>query len=145
MNTSATKLEILVTGFCTEGGKGIATFAHGVEVTFPLAWFPDLEKATKNQLAHWELNGRGEGLHWPDLDSDISAEGILFGRKAYNYRPFESPLTPSRLKALRTEQLKLSQRKLGELTGFSEASIRHFESGRRQIPKRFEIALAQLV
>lgn len=145
MNTSATNLEILVTGFRTEGGKGIATFAHGVEVVFPLAWFPDLEQASKKQLAHWELIGRGEGLHWPDLDADISAEGILFGRKAYNYRPFESPLTPEGLKTIRTEQLKLSQRTLGELTGFSEAAIRHFESGRRQIPKRFEIALAQLI
>jgi len=145
MNTLATSLEIRVTDFRAEQGKGIAIFAHGVEVSFPLSWFPDLEQATPKQLANWELNGTGEGLHWPDLDIDISAEGILFGKKAYNYRPFESPLTPEALKKIRKERLSLSQRKLGELTGFSEASIRHFESGRRLITKRFEIALGQMI
>ena len=145
MNTSAIEREVRLTGFRSQGVKGIACFESGIEVVFPLAWFPDLERATPAQRSHWELIGPGEGLHWPEVDIDISAEGLLFGRKAYNYRPFESPLSPAGLKQIRLEKLHLSQRKLAERLGFSESALRHFESGKRRITRRFEMALAGLV
>ena len=46
----------------------------------PLAWFPRLLRATDEQLARYELSGGGAGIHWADLDEDISVEGLLAGR-----------------------------------------------------------------
>ncbi len=52
----------------------------GRELSVPLAWFPRLLRGTPEQLRNWELIGRGEGLHWEDLDEDISVAGLLAGR-----------------------------------------------------------------
>ena len=52
----------------------------GRELSVPLAWFPRLLHGTPDQRAHWELIGLGQGIHWPDLDEDISVAGILAGR-----------------------------------------------------------------
>ena len=52
----------------------------GRELSVPLAWFPRLLHGTPEQRQNWELIGRGEGIHWPDLDEDISVEGLLAGR-----------------------------------------------------------------
>src|ERR1039458_4458154 len=52
----------------------------GRTMSCPLAWFPRLVHATSAERSHWELLGRGVGIHWPDLDEDISLEGILAGR-----------------------------------------------------------------
>lgn len=52
----------------------------GRELSVPLAWFPRLLHGTPEQRLHWELIGLGQGIHWPDLDEDISVEGILAGR-----------------------------------------------------------------
>lgn len=41
------------------------------------AWFPRLSHASKSALNHWELLGEGEGIHWPDIDEDISVEKLL--------------------------------------------------------------------
>ena len=52
----------------------------GRELTVPLAWFPRLVHGTPDQRLEWELIGRGEGLHWQELDEDISVRGLLAGR-----------------------------------------------------------------
>jgi hypothetical protein len=52
----------------------------GRELSVPLAWFPRLLHATPEQRGHWELIGLGQGIHWPELDEDISVAGILAGR-----------------------------------------------------------------
>ncbi len=52
----------------------------GRELSVPLAWFPRLLHGTAEQLRNWELIGCGEGLHWADLDEDISVAGLLAGR-----------------------------------------------------------------
>ena len=54
----------------------------GQTITVPLAWFPRLAAATPEQLAHWEVSGGGFGIHWPDLDEDLSTEGLLRGAPA---------------------------------------------------------------
>ena len=56
------------------------TLDDGRELSVPLAWFPRLLHGTAEQRAHWELIGLGQGIHWPELDEDISIEGILAGR-----------------------------------------------------------------
>ena len=47
------------------------------ELTVPIEWFPKLRDANINQLKNWRLIGNGEGIHWEDLDEDISVERLL--------------------------------------------------------------------
>ncbi len=51
--------------------------ADGREVSVPLEWFPRLRDASPEQRQHWRFIGRGQGIHWPDVDEDISVEGLL--------------------------------------------------------------------
>ena len=52
----------------------------GRTIAAPLAWYPRLFHATDNERNNWRLIGRGEGIHWPDLDEDISVENLLAGK-----------------------------------------------------------------
>ena len=54
-------------------------FDDGRAVALPLAWYPRLFNGSSEQRKNWEFIGRGEGLHWPDLDEDLSADGLLRG------------------------------------------------------------------
>jgi len=56
--------------------------ADGRRISVPLAWYPRLLHASPEQRANWELLGDGEGIHWPDLDEDLSVAGILRGTPA---------------------------------------------------------------
>jgi len=49
----------------------------GRELSAPLAWFPRLRDASPEQRRHWELIGRGHGIHWPEVDEDISVRVLL--------------------------------------------------------------------
>ena len=51
--------------------------ADGRDISAPLAWFPRLRDASDAQRANWRLIGRGEGVHWPDLDEDVSVNALL--------------------------------------------------------------------
>ena len=53
------------------------TLADGRVIAAPLEWFPILRDATPKQRHHWRLIGGGSGIRWPDLDEDISVEGLL--------------------------------------------------------------------
>jgi hypothetical protein len=54
--------------------------SDGRTMSVPLAWFPRLVHGTAEERATWRLIGRGEGIHWPGLDEDISVEGLIAGR-----------------------------------------------------------------
>ncbi len=54
--------------------------SDGRRISVPIEWYPRLVYATPRERDHWRLIGRGEGIHWPDLDEDISIEGLLAGR-----------------------------------------------------------------
>lgn len=54
----------------------------GRTVSVPLLWFPRLVDATPAERDNWRLIGRGEGIHWPDLDEDISVAGLLAGKRS---------------------------------------------------------------
>ena len=54
--------------------------SDGRTITAPLAWFPRLLHGTVKERNHWRFIGRGEGIHWPDLDEDISVEGLVLGK-----------------------------------------------------------------
>jgi len=51
-------------------------------ITVPLVWYPRLLNATSAQRQNWKIAGGGYGLHWPDLDEDLSTEGLLRGAPA---------------------------------------------------------------
>ncbi len=51
--------------------------ADGRKISVPLAWFPRLLHATADQRRHFELLGEGEGIHWLDVDEDLSVAGLL--------------------------------------------------------------------
>ena len=61
----------------------IAKLADGRVISVPLAWSWRLSEATPAQRANWRLIGTGQGVHWPDIDEDLSAEGLLHGVPAY--------------------------------------------------------------
>ena len=62
----------------TESELSVA-LKDGRSISVPLAWFPRLLHGTAEERQNWELLGDGEGIHWPDLDEDISVEGLLLG------------------------------------------------------------------
>jgi hypothetical protein len=53
--------------------------SDGRSISAPLAWYPRLFHATPEERGNWRIIGRGEGIHWPDLDEDISVENLLTG------------------------------------------------------------------
>ena len=55
--------------------------SDGRTIIAPLAWFPRLLDATAEQRVHWKVSGAGYGIHWPDLDEDLSTEGLLRGAR----------------------------------------------------------------
>ena len=54
----------------------------GRTITVPLAWYPRLLHATPEQRKNWQISGGGYGIHWPDIDEDLSTEGLLRGAPA---------------------------------------------------------------
>ena len=54
----------------------------GRTLAVPLAWYPRLLQGRSRERTHWRLIGGGIGIHWPDLDEDISVEGLLAGKRS---------------------------------------------------------------
>lgn len=69
----------------------------GRTISVPLAWYPRLLAGTAKQRANWEVCGAGYGIHWPDLDEDLSTEGLLRGAPA----PARSARRPAQASRLR--------------------------------------------
>lgn len=59
--------------------------SDGREVRTPLEFYPNLARASQEQLKKFRLIGGGTGIHWSELDEDLSVESIVLGRKAYNH------------------------------------------------------------
>jgi Protein of unknown function (DUF2442) len=77
----------------------VVELADGRSISAPLAWYPRLFHGSAAERAHSRLIGGGEGIHWPDLDEDISIEGLLAGRPSG-----ESPRSLQRWLESRKEQ-----------------------------------------
>ena len=58
------------------------TLMDGRTITVPLTWYPRLLNASPQQRLHWEICGGGYGIHWLDVDEDLSTEGLLRGAPA---------------------------------------------------------------
>jgi hypothetical protein len=78
MNTSVIKsIGVLATGIRFDADRMYVQLSDGREIAVPLEWFPSLRNATDKQRNSWRLIGKGVGIHWNDLDEDISVEGLL--------------------------------------------------------------------
>src|ERR1035441_10988709 len=72
MSTSAIEFDSAAVDVSFDDSMLRVTLADGRELAVPLEWFPRLRNATPDQRSRWRLIGRGDGIHWPDVDEDIS-------------------------------------------------------------------------
>jgi hypothetical protein len=82
MNISTRIADERVADVRFEDDRLIVDLADGRTIAVPVAWYPRLEGATPAQRAHWEVAGAGYGIHWPEIDEDLSTEGLLRGAPA---------------------------------------------------------------
>jgi hypothetical protein len=68
----------------------VVDLMDGRTISVPLAWYPRLLEALPEQLRNWELSGGGYGIHWPDIDEDLSTEGLLRGAPAPRRVPMKA-------------------------------------------------------
>lgn len=66
---------------CTKDSLSV-DLLDGRTISAPLAWYPRLLHATTNQRADWKIAGGGYGIHWPQIDEDLSVDGLLRGLPA---------------------------------------------------------------
>lgn len=85
--STALKVDPRITTVQVTDDRIIVELADGRMIGVPLAWSWRLEDATPEQRANWRLIGSGEGVHWPDVDEDISVRGMLDGVPATRPKP----------------------------------------------------------
>jgi hypothetical protein len=71
-----------VSGVSFDADRLIVDLMDGRTIAVPLAWYPRLLEATPEQRAEWEIAGAGYGIHWPQIDEDLSVDGLLRGAPA---------------------------------------------------------------
>ena len=78
MNTSVIRaIDVLAISIRFDADRMHVQLSDGREIIIPLEWFPSLRNATDEQRNKWRLIGKGVGIHWEDLDEDISVAGLL--------------------------------------------------------------------
>ncbi len=81
MVTSTIELNLSAVEHVTVTSDALAVdLSDGRSIMVPLAWYPRLMHATDSERENWRLIGNGYGIHWEDLDEDISVEGLLLGK-----------------------------------------------------------------
>jgi hypothetical protein len=79
MSTAVKLQEVRIKDISVTEDTITAYLVDGRVISVPLAWSWRLSEATLKQRANYEIIGDGQGVHWPDIDEDISAEGMLYG------------------------------------------------------------------
>ncbi len=82
MNSSVIEREVTATEFRINEQSFTVALSDGRTITIPLVWFPRLLHATSEERKNYQFIGDGEGIHWKDLDEDISIEGLIAGRRS---------------------------------------------------------------
>lgn len=82
MSTAIADAEPLIAAVRFENDLLVVELSDGRLVGTPVRWYPRLASATPAQRSNWELLGPGIGIHWPDVDEDLSLDGMLAGRAA---------------------------------------------------------------
>ncbi len=93
MNT-VVRTEVLIQDIRVTDDTITAHLTDGRTISVPLVWSWRLSEATLEQRSNYEIIGDGEGVHWPDIDEDISAEGMLYGIPARRPTPFRAVPVP---------------------------------------------------
>ncbi len=88
MNIAVKLQEVRIKAVSVTDDGITAYLVDGRIISVPLVWSWRLSEATPEQRSHYEIIGDGQGVHWPDIDEDISAEGMLYGMPAQ--RPAKS-------------------------------------------------------
>jgi hypothetical protein len=82
MHTSNLKTDERVEAVYFTRDALVVDLKDGRTISVPLTWYPKLRKASIKQRASWEICGGGYGIHWPEIDEDLSTEGLLRGAPA---------------------------------------------------------------
>ena len=82
MSTLAVKTDERVADVSLDDDRLIVDLMDGRTIAVPLAWYPLLLNATVEERSNWEIAGAGYGIHWPQIDEDLSVEGLLRGAPA---------------------------------------------------------------
>jgi len=82
MSTLITERDACAEAVSCSADALVVRLDDGRQLTVPLAWFPRLLAGSSEERNRYELIGGGSGIHWPDLDEDISVEGLLAGRRS---------------------------------------------------------------
>jgi len=82
MNSLAPETDLRVMDVTVDDARLVVDLMDGRSIAVPLTWYPRLAQATPEQRARWEIAGAGYGIHWPDIDEDLSTEGLLRGARA---------------------------------------------------------------
>ena len=80
MSISQTEMNPVAQSVAFVQSQLVVGLADGRTISVPVSWFPALVNATEAQRENWELLGEGEGIHWPELDEDLSVKGLLLGK-----------------------------------------------------------------
>jgi len=94
MSSSALAADIRVRDVTLSEDELAVALMDGRTIAVPLAWYPRLANATAGQRAHWEIAGGGYGIHWPDIDEDLSTEGLLRGARSPDGSAKRHPSVP---------------------------------------------------
>jgi hypothetical protein len=86
MSTSTPKPGERILDVRTDEDSLSVDLVDGRTITVPLAWYPRLLAATAAQRSNWQIAGGGFGIHWPDIDEDLSSSGLLHGSPAPGVR-----------------------------------------------------------
>jgi hypothetical protein len=82
MSTLAVKTDERVSNVSFDADRLIVDLMDGRTIAVPLAWYPRLLEASSEQRADWEIAGAGYGIHWRQIDEDLSVDGLLRGAPA---------------------------------------------------------------
>jgi len=104
MNTAVKLQEVRIKDITVTEDTITAQLVDGRIISVPLAWSWRLSDATPKQRARYRIIGDGHGVHWPDIDEDISAEGMLYGVPAPS--PVKRDLKPKHDKKIANKSLQ---------------------------------------
>ena len=112
MSISAVEIEVPKAESVTISEETLTVdLSDGRTISVPLAWFPRLLHASPAERKNWRLIGKGQGVHWIDLDEDISIEGLLLGKPSgESQASFKKWLAARRTRIRRRSRRRVTRR-----------------------------------
>ncbi len=86
MGTTAVELQPVAETVAVTESELVVELVDGRRLSVPLVWFPRLLHASEGARNNWQLLGDGEGIHWPEVDEDLSVRGLLLGVPSAEYQ-----------------------------------------------------------